>query len=159
MSEDLSSLAALLGPQQLKAGAVIFKCCQFEQGPRDKFLVVASTEPRLLVLTINTAINPFFIKRGLDKYHVPVLLAEHDFLYHDSYTNCIEAITAFDLTSIREEIVNDYRKVFKGFLSDSCLKQVHHAIGSNNMIVRGHQREILASIGAQLEHRKTVASN
>lgn len=151
MLSNQSPFATLIG-NHLRVGAVIYKHCDFTTPPKDKFLVVASLEPRLLVLLINTKINQFYVHQGLEQFHVPVPEAEHNFLTHDSYTNCVEAQTAFDCSQIRQEVIDNYTNVFKGWLTDDCLEAVYHAVKSNIMIRRGHQKEIISAIEGQLPH-------
>jgi hypothetical protein len=115
-------------------------------------MVVASTEPRLLVLMINSEVNRFYVNAGQGQFHVLVPVAEHDFLTHDSYTNCVESHTSFDCSQIRQEVIDDYVNVFKGWLTDSCLEAVYNAVKGNNTIIRGHQKEIIASIEQKLPH-------
>lgn len=119
-------------------------------------MVVVSFEPRLLVLLINSEINQFYLQRRLDHFHVPVSGAQHNFLTYDSYANCVEAHTAFDCSQIRQEVIDDYVNVFKGWLTDDCLEAVYHAVKGNNMIRTGHQKEIMASIEQQLSHLHTA---
>ena len=75
MPENLNPFAALLAAN-LRVGAVLHKYCTFTTPPKDKFLVVVSIQPRLLVLLINTKVNDFYIRKGLDQYHVPVPAAD-----------------------------------------------------------------------------------
>jgi|GEM_PF-2515247 len=154
MPDNLNAFAAILA-RNLRVGAVIHKHCPFTNPPKDKFLVVASIQPRLLVLLINSQINDFYVRKGLDQFHVPVPAADHTFLNHDSFADCIDSKAAFDFTSIRDEVVQDYNNIFKGWLTDACLEQVYHAVKNNNVIIRGHQKEIIASIQGQLPHLLT----
>ncbi|GGF07414.1 hypothetical protein [Pseudoalteromonas gelatinilytica] len=155
MLSNQSPFATLIG-NHLRVGAVLHKHCDFTTPPKDKFLVVASLEPRLLVLLINSQINQFYVQQGLDHLHVPVPEAEHNFLTHDSYTNCVEAHTAFDCSQIRQEVIDNYANVFKGWLTDECLEAVYHAVKGNNIIRRGYQKEIIAAIESQLPHLHTA---
>ncbi|WP_417438874.1 hypothetical protein [Idiomarina sp.] len=155
MPASQSPFAKLI-ENNLRVGAVLHKHCDFTTPPKNKFLVVASLEPRLLVLLINSEINQFYFQEGLDHFHVPLPEAEHKFLAHDSYASCIEAHTAFDCSQIRQEVLNDYVNVFKGWLTDECLEAVYHAVKGNNMIRKGHQKEIIASIEGQLTHLHTA---
>jgi hypothetical protein len=134
----------------LKVGSVIYKFCGFIDPPKSKYLVVASIEPRLLVLFINTNINKYYYHQKMDHFHVNVPLESHDFLTHDSYANCIEAHTAFDFSAIYEEVSEDYNKIFKGWLSDQCLEDVYHAVKNNGVMRTGHKNEITASIEKKL---------
>ncbi|WP_250656476.1 hypothetical protein [Alkalimarinus coralli] len=153
MPENTHSFAELLA-KNLRVGAVIHKHCAFTTPPKDKFLVVVSIQPRLLVLLINSHVNDFYVRKKLDRFHVPVLAEDHTFLNHDSFANCIDSQAAFDYTSVRDDVIQNYNKVFKGWLTDSCLEQVYNAVKDNNLIVRGHQKEIIASIKQQLPHLK-----
>jgi len=151
MPENLNPFAALLAAN-LRVGAVLHRHCTFTKPPKNKFLVVVSIHPRLLVLLINSEVNAFYIRKGLDQYHVPVPAADHTFLNHDSFTDCIDSKAAFDFTSIRDEVIQNYNAIFKGWLTDNCLEQVYYAVKNNNVIIRGHQKEIIASIQSQLPH-------
>jgi len=151
MPGSIHPFANLLA-NNFRVGAVLHKFCDFTTPPKNKFLVVASMEPRLLVLLINSEINKYYQIQGQDHFHVPVPVAEHSFLNHDSFTNCVEAHTAFDCSDIRNDVVENYNEVFKGWLTDDCLEKVYHAVKGNNVIRRGHQKEIVSSIEAQLPH-------
>ncbi len=143
---------AQLIANNLRVGSVIYKFCDFTTPPKNKFMVVASLDPRLLILMINSEVNQFYIERGLDHFHVLVPFTDHDFLTHDSYTNCVEAHTAFDYSQMRQEVINNYNDIFKGWLTDECLESVYHAVKNNTVIRRGHQKEIITSIEQQLPH-------
>ncbi|WP_147250902.1 hypothetical protein [Arenicella xantha] len=115
-------------------------------------MVVASMEPRLLVLMINSEINQYFYMNNTDQFHVEIDAESHAFLTHDSYANCVAAHRAFDCTDLKQEIAQNYRNVFKGWLTDDCLVAVYQAVKGNIEIRRGHQREIMASIEQRLPH-------
>lgn len=149
--KNISGLAALL-VKNIRPGAVLYKHCDFTTPPKSKFMVVASTSPRLLVLLINSAINKFYYDRKLDSYHVLIPYADHSFLDHDSYANCIESHTAFDLSEIQSDVVDNYNATFKGFLTDNCLAKVYAAVKENKILERSYKREITASIEAQLPY-------
>lgn len=155
MPQNEKPFATLLA-NHLRVGAVIYKHCDFTVPPKSKYMVVASVDPSLLVLLINSEINKFYTLRELDQFHVLVPAAEHDFLHHDSYTNCVEAHTSFDFTDIRQEVINDYNNIFKGWLTDTCLENVYHAVKNNNLIRSGHQKEIITSIEQRLPHLQST---
>lgn len=152
MATGQNPLAVLAAQKNFRVGSVLHKFCEFTTPPKNKFLVVASIEPKLLVLVINSEINKFYFREKLDVFHVPVPAEGHDFLSHDSYTNCIEAFEAFDCSDIKHELLINYQEIFKGWLSDECLEEVYKAVKSNFLIRQGHQKEILASIESQLPH-------
>lgn len=151
MPDSNNPWAELLA-NNLRVGAVLYKHCDFTTPPKPKYMVVASMEPRLLVLLINSKVNQFYFTNHLDQYHVLVPKEEHDFLRHDSFANCIQAHSAFDITDVRNEVVADYQQVFAGFLTEPCLENVYHAVKGNNILRSGHQKEIVASIEEQLPH-------
>ncbi|HBC3389513.1 hypothetical protein AABD46_13460 [Vibrio parahaemolyticus] len=151
MSSKQNPLAQLAA-NNLRVGSVIHKFCHFTTPPKDKFLVVVSVDPRLLVLIINSKINQYYIDNGTDQYHVSVPQVDHQFLSHDSFTNCVEAHTAFDCDDIKQDIIDNYTSVFKGWLTDNCLEDVYNAVKNNNIIRRGHQKEIITAIEGRLTH-------
>lgn len=153
---SLQNTFVQLVSNNLRVGSVIYKFCSFTTPPKNKLMVVASLEPRLLILLINSEINPFYFQKGLDRFHVPIPFADHNFLTHDSYTNCIEAHSSFDCSEIKQEVVDNYANIFKGWLTDSCLESVYSAVKGNTLIRRGHQREILSSIESRLPHLRSL---
>lgn len=155
MSSNKNKFESLL-LNNLRAGAVIHKFCDFTTPPKNKFMVVGSTEPNLLTLMINSQVNAFYQQNDSFKYHVQIPAEHHPFLKHDSFTNCIEAHSAFDCSSIKKEVVNDYNNIFKGFLTDECLKNVYHAVKGNDQMRRGHQKEIMASIEKHFTNLKSL---
>ena len=155
MPNNINSFAGLLA-NNLRVGAVLYKHCNFTTPPKFKYFVVASIHPRLLILLINTEINQFYLSSGLDQFHVLVPVADHDFLDHDSYTNCVESHASFDYSDIRGEVIADYQNIFKGWLTDDCLEEVYHAVKNNNVIRRGHQKEIISSIEQKLSHLQST---
>ncbi|NNH38023.1 hypothetical protein [Acinetobacter terrae] len=143
---------AQLAVKNLRIGSVIYKHCNFTTPEKNKYMVVVSLQPRLLVLLINSEINEFYIKKKLDHFHVPINQSEHNFLDHDSFANCIEAHTAFDLSTLKSELLENYSEIHKGWLSDNCLENAYHAVKSNNILRTGEQKEIIISIEEQLPH-------
>jgi hypothetical protein len=141
--------------KNLRVGSVIFTWCDFvEPDPKGKFLVVASIEPSFLVLVINSEINQFFVENGTDKYHVVIPLVDHDFLRHDSYANCLDAKNCFDLTHVKDEMLKDYNGIHKGHLSLSVLNDVYEAVDEQRLMRRGHKREILESLLAEIKKQE-----
>lgn len=145
-TNPFSSLSRNLSNNHFRVGAVIYRYCHFTEPPKQKYLLVVSIEPRLLVLMINSNINIFYVKRNLEHLHVLLSKTEHSFLVHNSYTNCIEAHNAFDIEDIKKEVAENYSNIFKGWITNKCLEDVYNAVKNNDLIRIGHQREILASI-------------
>lgn len=136
--------------RNLKVGSVVYTWCDFCTPPKNKYLLVASIAPRLLVLVINSEINQFYVVRGQDQFHVLVSQEEHPFLQHDSHACCIEAIDAFDLTYMRAEVLASYATFHRGHISCRCLKDVYDAVVAQKVMRRGHKIEIITSLESEL---------
>lgn len=141
-----------LADAKLIAGAVIYMPCDFTTPPKDKFLLVACCEPELLVLIINSEINPFITERPeLLACQVDIPHADHDFLHHDSFVNCVQTHTAFKMTSVRAAIVANYSKVYKGRLADYVIRQVIEAVDRSEVMEGRHSKMIIQELTASLK--------
>lgn len=137
--------------RNLKVGSVVYTWCDFCTPAKNKYLLVASIEPRLLVLVINSQVNQFYVISGQDRFHVLVSQEEHPFLQHDSHACCVEAIDAFDLTYMRAELLANYSGFHRGHVSYRCLKDVHDAVLNQKVMRRGHKVEVVASLASELQ--------
>lgn len=155
MSDNKNKFESLL-LKNFRVGAVIHKFCDFTTPPKNKFMVVGSIEPNLLTLMINSEVNTFYYQNNHFQFHVPIPAESHSFLKHDSFANCIEAHTAFDCSSIKQEVVNDYNNIFKGWITDKCLEDVYHAVSGNDVIRTNHKKEIMVSIEKHLKHLQSL---
>lgn len=136
----------------LRAGAVLFMHCDFTTPPKNKYLVVACCEPEMLVLVINSEINPFIARRDeLLDCQVDVPRADHTFLDHDSFVNCIETHTAFNMTDVRDAIVADYANVYKGRLANYVIRQVIDAVERSETMEVRHNNWIRDGLTATLQ--------
>lgn len=145
-----NGLASLI-QGQLRVGSVIHAWCEFTKpNPKYKFLLVVAKEPSFLVLVINTDINQFYVTKGLDRFHVEVPCDDHDFLSHDSYANCVDAITCFDLTDMKEEMIQNYQGFHKGWLTDQCLTEVYEAVCSQTIMRLGLKKKVISALELQL---------
>jgi hypothetical protein len=143
---------AELAIQKLRPGTVLYKHCNFTTPKKPKYIVVVAVQPSLLVLLINSKIHQYFYDKKLDKYHITIPKNEHSFLSHDSYANCIEAHSSFDISEIKQSIIENYQDTVKGWLSNDCLEKVYHAVKENTVIKRRHQKVIISEIEKQLPH-------
>lgn len=137
--------------RNLKVGSVVYTWCDFCKPPKDKFLLVASVSPRLLVLVINSEVNQFYVVRGLSHFHVLVPQEEHTFLQYDSHACCIEAIDAFDLTFMRAEVLANYAAFHRGHLTYRCLKDVYDAVVAQKIMRKGDKNEIVMALASELK--------
>ncbi|NVL45923.1 hypothetical protein F2S75_05680 [Pseudomonas syringae pv. actinidiae] len=136
--------------RNFKVGSVVYTWCDFCEPAKNKYLVVVSLDPSLLVLVVNTNINQFYFDRGQEGFHVLVPVAEHQFLAHDSYACCVEAIEAFDLTYMKAQVVEKYNDFHRGHLTSKCLVDVYRAVLAQGVMRRGLKRQILSSLEAEL---------
>ncbi len=103
--------------RQLQAGCIIYLYCHFTTPPKDKYLLVASTNPRPLCLVINSEIRDFILRRPhLHSCQVPLQKADYNFFDHDSYVDCLDAITDFNHDDIEKQLVADMRRI-KGIIN------------------------------------------
>lgn len=155
MSDLGSLLSAAFTPAlvdaNFRAGAVLYMHCEFTTPPKNKYLVVACCEPELLVLVINSEIHPFIAKREeLVDCQVDVPQADHTFLQHDSYINCIETQTAFNMTYVRDAITADYVNVYKGRIADYVIRNVIDAVDKSESMEARHCKWIKQGLNSVL---------
>ncbi|MGP3160124.1 hypothetical protein ACTVR5_15890 [Serratia marcescens] len=147
-----ASYAEQLTDTNLRAGAVIYMRCDFTTPAKNKFLVVACCEPEMLVLVINSEINAFIAKReNLLDCQVDVPQADHAFLQYDSYVNCVETHTAFNMTDIRGAIIADYAAVYKGRLADYVIRNVIEAVDKSETMEPRYCRWIKDALTSSIQ--------
>jgi len=145
----VTDITALL-IRNLRVGSVLYTHCSFCTPPKNKYLLVVSLEPNLLVLVINSRINPFYYTNNTAQYHVTISKTDHSFLQHDSYANCIDANTAFKLDDCRQQMVENYKNFHKGWVTDNCLKNVLDAVSQQKVMRKAHKEEIISSLKSRL---------
>lgn len=132
--------------RNVQPGAILHLYCEFTTPPKNKFLVVASTEPRLLLLVVNSEINQFYIRRSMEHLHVPLAPEIYPFLKKESFANCVETHNAFTLEQVHELVIDNYNETLKGHLSPDCRKAIYLAIKENKTMKRELREEILSSL-------------
>lgn len=136
--------------RNFRVGSVVYTWCDFCEPAKNKYLVIASIDPNLLVLVVNTSINKFYFDRGQQDFHVLMPVVDHPFLLHDSYTCCVEAIETFDLTYMKSQVVEKYKDFHRGHLTSKCLVDVYRAVLAQGVMRRGLKRQILSSLEDEL---------
>lgn len=137
--------------QRLRPGAVIYMNCPFTTPEKNKYLLVAACEPDFLVLVINSEINQF-IQRNPELLvcQVDVPQADHPFLDHDSFVNCVETHAAFNMNDVKAQIVANYTHHFRGRLQDYCIRNVIAAVEEAPTMEPRMIQAITAALNAQL---------
>ncbi|MDX7993206.1 hypothetical protein [Xenorhabdus littoralis] len=141
-----------LTEQHLKPGAVIFMKCNFTTPPKMKYLLVASCEPKFLVLVINSEINNFIrCREELLQCQVDIPAVDHPFLCHDSFVNCVDTYAAFNLSDIKSQIIDSYAEIYKGRLRDYCIRNVIEAVSESPSMEPRHMKMITGSLSSVLK--------
>lgn len=144
---------------QFVPGCVIYLQCPFTTPPKPKFMLVGSTEP-LLVLMINSEINDFIMSNtNLLACQVKIDHTSHPFLSHNSWANCVDALTAFKHDEIKNEIATDPSKVIKGILSESCVRDVIFATNISKTMIKGDKKLITEALNKTLADYGNIHSN
>ena len=127
-------------------GKILYLFCHFTNPPKDKYLVLASVDPRPLVLVTNSAIHPF-IRRNphLLQCQVRLKAAEYAFLSHDSFVDC-SRVYWFDSKEISAQLLVDANRV-KGELSAASRAKITHAVQSASTLSPLHKRLIAKALG------------
>ncbi|WP_141213448.1 hypothetical protein [Pseudomonas mandelii] len=136
--------------RNLRVGSVVYTWCDFCTPPKNKYLLVVSLSPRLLVLVINSEINQFYVVKGQQQFHVLVPQAEHPFLQHNSHACCIEAIEAFDLTFMHASLLANYSAFHRGHITSRCLKDVYDAVQTQKIMRKVYKAEIVSALEYEL---------
>lgn len=132
--------------RNIKPGQVLYLFCDFTIPPKEKYLVVACSETKLLLFVINSNIHPFIANNpDLSRCQVRLSASDYDFLEHDSYVNCAEVIDHFNENDINDQIINDVSRV-RGELNETTKKDITRAVRSAKTISGIHKREIINSI-------------
>lgn len=130
----------------ISPGDVLRFHCEFTTPPKEKMLVVVCCDP-LLVLVINSEINPFILANdNMAACQVDLPVDDHDFLDHDSYVNCVQAHAAFSMDYARDAIAADYVNVVEGRVLDVYMRQIYVAVEHSASMERRHKKKILAAM-------------
>lgn len=114
--------------QSLQPGAVVYLHCPFTNPPKPKYLVVASIRPRLLLFIVNSEI-PAYVQKRAHLRCCEVLLDEatHEFLEHDSYVDCQQAIKEFSLDTVESILMSELKRLV-GRISADVQAQILAAV-------------------------------
>lgn len=132
--------------RQLVPGRVLYLLCDFTDPPKEKFLVLASRGTTPLLFVINSGLRPFVRDHPARRAcQVCIASADHDFLRHDSFIDCINVVDSMTEEEIVDQVVNDLARV-KGILSSTTRLQVLEIVGKSRTISRAHKARIISSL-------------
>lgn len=134
--------------RQLSPGRVLFVWCDFTNPPKQKYVVLACPDllPRPLLLVINSRISEFVRRRPhLLQCQVAIRAADYDWLRHDSYIDCSQAIDRVELGTITDQVAADVTCV-KGVLSAFTCTDIVAAVQVAKTISRAHKMAIVEAL-------------
>jgi hypothetical protein len=130
---------------QFNPGRVLYLFCNFTQPPKEKYLLVVSTNPIILMFVINSEINPFKASKAhLLKAQLPVTITEHDFLDHDSFIDCSQVITQndFRLEEIHKQVLKDMTRI-KGTITPLLAQNILDVVTLSRTLVKDDIHSII----------------
>ena len=128
--------------KNLIPGCFVLLYCDFTDPPKDKFFLVASINPLVLLFIVNSNIRPFIANRPkLLESQVLLKPQDYGFLDHDSYLACHEVINYFSLDDIIEELNKDLSRI-KGSLTVATRDEIVKIL-NKNMSLTLEQRVII----------------
>lgn len=135
----------------VKPGTVLYLHCSFTVPPKEKFLLIVSTDPLIVLFIINSEISRF-VQNSQPHYQAQVLLKqqEHSFLRHDSYLDCSKNHQQnFPLEKIKTAILDDIGRV-KGKVSRSACTQILQVIQVSRFFSPKEKQVISSSLSTYL---------
>lgn len=132
---------------QLIPGQVVYLHCDFiKPNPKNKYLLIASIKPQVLLYIINTSIHEFISSRPhLLAVQVKIDLENHDFLDHDSYIDCVDTIRGFNYEELESILLSEMDRL-KGPISSDVRAQVLAATKASITLSSREQGWILVSL-------------
>lgn len=129
---------------RLTPGRVLLLHCSFTKPPKDKFLVLASVEPKLLFFVVNSSINEYVRKHeALLRCKVEIGTADHPFLHHASFVDCTTAYR-IALNDVYEQLEADIDRL-KDPVSTVMRDQIIAAVKFSKTLTAGQKADILSA--------------
>lgn len=130
---------------ELRIGMVLHLFCNFTTPQKYNSLILVCLNPKPLLLLINSKVNEFaLIQPRLRQCHIPINMANYDFLDHDSFIDCSEAYD-FELDDLHERLCS-VNRVHLGDVSIEDLNAIKNAVSESPLIVNRQKQWILASL-------------
>lgn len=126
-------------------GQILHLYCGFTNPPKPKFLVIVSIEP-LLLFIINSRINNF--KQTHPEHlacQIKISCVEHSCLENDSYIDCTEVITCFDLERIKTILSTNITDI-KTILSSATKQEIIMAVTTSKLLSPIHKTNVIAGL-------------
>jgi|GEM_PF-793644 len=95
----------------IQPGSVIKLHCNFTKPPKEKRMVIVSTDPAIGIFLINSKISNFvLINKALLQSQIPLANKNYSFIEHDSYLDCKDIFKDFSYAEIEKTLRNDYSR-------------------------------------------------
>jgi len=139
-------VAALTLQQILTPGNVLDLFCDFTTPQKNKLLILASTDPRLVFFIINSELTEFRSRtEEIKDAQVEIKKVEHAFLTKDSWADCSKAIHLFDVQEVARQI-NSKTGAFKGVLHDNAKAAIRAVVKDSRLLENRDKTAILQSL-------------
>ncbi len=133
---------------KLFAGQVFYLFCRFTTPPKEKYLLLVCTKPKLLFFTINSEINAFKMARPhLKQCQVTIDKNNHDFLHHNSFVDCTQ-LNEIRFDDIKDQVVEDVNRV-KKMVDTKIIKEVIKAVNNSKTLVRREREWVLDCLSCE----------
>ena len=143
-----SELKKELIEKDLIPGRFIYLFCPFTTPPKNKYFLVVSINPLVLLFIVNTTVNPFILNNPkLLEAQLLLKQSDYSFLDHDSYLACHEIIDKFGLREIEEILFKDLSRI-KGFLYRTTRDEIVKILNKNMTLTLKQRVNIINSLSA-----------
>lgn len=127
-------------------GAVIRRFCHFTRPPKIKLLLVARVAAETTVFVVNSEMTDFVrARQHLADCHVPIDLASHAFLDHDSFIDCTEPADYVDTAALVLQLTDDLDKL-RGNVSPAVRARVVQAISDSFTMPEAEKPALIAAL-------------
>jgi len=95
------------------SGNFVYLFCSFTiPRPKNKFLLILSVDPLILMFIVNSGINDYIkIRPALLDCQLKLKRDDYAFLDHDSYLACEELINKFTIDQVKAQVFNDMSRL------------------------------------------------
>jgi len=130
----------------LTAGRVLYLFCPFTEPPKEKYAILLRLGNPTLLFLINSRIHDYIANRpDLAACQLLITQSDYEFLAHDSYIDCSNAIDDFSDKDVLDQIIGDISRV-KGTLNPRTIQDMKRIVRQARTISAFHARIILSSL-------------
>jgi hypothetical protein len=122
-----SVLLSAFVAKEFSPGVILYIWCPFTTVPKQKYVVVLTTDDPCPLFVINSAYSPCAKRKPiLQSCHVPLFQLDYPFLDHDSLLNCSQIETMLR-EDISDQLMASVSRI-QGHLLPSTLTEVRKAV-------------------------------